>query len=216
MVSNCTCTSSSGPADVSTSGGLCGCLCLRLRCRADRLGRNIEPILVHIESLFPVQAFDKLPRRLTDRSRKTRRLHFDRRFHRFFISISIAKLHLKRFHASNLPFPDDETETGSRTPNHAWTLKIAVTFSSDDASDPQLSGALRFPFPNLCFKLFVLFRQRIAGGCHCFEIVSQLAVLLQSFCILAGSQGGTLSITAAASLAQVFLRVIRHPSLTAI
>src|ERR1700674_5859004 len=67
------------------------------------------------------------------------------------------------------------------------------------------SRALRFPGPNLCLKRLVLFRQRIAGSCHCFEIVSQLAVLflkvrhmglqllvlLQGFCVLAGSQGQT-------------------------
>src|SRR5882762_2493365 len=101
--------------DVSTSGGFRRCLCLRLRWRADRLGRNFESILVHIESLLPVQAFDKLAYRLTNGSRKTRRIHFDRRFHRSFISISIPELRLKRFHAHNLPFLTMNIETGSRT-----------------------------------------------------------------------------------------------------
>src|SRR6267143_6369686 len=113
---------SSGPADLSTRGGLRGC---RLRCRADRLGRNFESILVHIESLLPVQAFDELTCRLTDRSRKTRRLHFDCRFRCSFISISIAKLHLKRFHAPT-PFSDNKkTETGSRSKPRR-DLKTAV------------------------------------------------------------------------------------------
>src|SRR5436190_13008690 len=112
------------PVDFSTSGGFRGCPCLRRRCRTDRLGGNIEPILVHVESLFPVQAFDKFTCRLTDRSRKTRRLHFDRRFHRFFISVSIANLHLKRFHACNLPFLTMKTETSSLTSNHLRALKL--------------------------------------------------------------------------------------------
>jgi hypothetical protein len=110
--------------DFSTSGGFRGCPCLRLRRRADRLGRNFESILVHIESLFSVQAFDKLTCRPSNGARKTRRIHFDRRFHRSFISISIAKLNLKRFHAPNLPFRTMKTETGSRTPNHVRVSKL--------------------------------------------------------------------------------------------
>src|SRR5207245_5391600 len=113
---------SPGPTNLSTNDGIRGRLCLRLRCRADRLGRNFESILVHIESLLPVQAFDKLTCSLTDGSRKTRRLHFGRRFHCFFISISIAKLHLKRYHAPNLPF-------------------LTVSFKSDDVFDSQLASA---------------------------------------------------------------------------
>src|SRR5713226_3778034 len=114
----------SGPADFSTSGAFRGCFCLGLRCCAGRLGRNFEAILVHIESLFPVQAFDKLTCRLSNGSRKTRRIHFDRRFHCSFISISTAKLHLKRFHPPNLPFLTMKTETGSRTPNHVRVSKL--------------------------------------------------------------------------------------------
>src|SRR6266576_3840651 len=91
-------------AAFSVSSGSRGCFYLCLRRRADRFGRNFESILVHIESLFPVQAFDKLTSRLRDGSRKTRRIQFDCRFHRCFVSIPIAKLHLKRFHVSNLPF----------------------------------------------------------------------------------------------------------------
>jgi hypothetical protein len=90
--------------DFSIRGGFRGCFGLRLRCRPDRLGRDFESILVHIESLFPVQAFDKLTRRLGDGSRKTRRIQFDRRFHRCFIAIPVPKLHLKRFHGRNLHF----------------------------------------------------------------------------------------------------------------
>src|SRR6267143_3380658 len=123
---------SSGPADTSASGSLRGCPCLR--CRADGLGRNLESILVHIESLLPVQAFDELTCRLTDRSRKTRGLHFDPRFHCSFSSISIAKLHFKRFHTPNLPFLTMKTETRSRTTNHVG-LRTTVTFSSDDVFD---------------------------------------------------------------------------------
>lgn len=61
----------SAPADFSTGSASHGFFCLRRRCRANRLGGNFESILVHIEFLFPVQAFDKLARRLTHRSRKT-------------------------------------------------------------------------------------------------------------------------------------------------
>src|SRR5882724_6781080 len=66
-------------------------------------------------------------------------------------------------------------------------------------------GVLRFPGLHLCLKLFVFFRQRIASSRHCFEFVSQLAVLflkfrhlglqllvlLQGFCVFAGSQRQT-------------------------
>src|ERR1700693_3078983 len=114
----------SSPADLSTSGAFRGCFCLRIR-RAGRLGRNLKPILVHIESLFPVQAFDKLTCRLGNGSGKTRRIHFDLRFHRFFASISKSELHLKRLHAPDLPFLTMKIETGSRTPNHVRVLKLA-------------------------------------------------------------------------------------------
>ncbi len=64
---------------------------------------------------------------------------------------------------------------------------------------------LRFQGHNLSLKPLVLFRQPIAGSCHCFEIVSQSGVLslkfhhqglqwlvqLQSFCVLAGCQEQT-------------------------
>src|SRR6266403_206811 len=103
-------------ADFSTSGGFGGRLCWRFRCRAGRLGRNFESILVHVESLFAVQTLDKLACRLSNASRKTRRIHFYRRFHGSFSSILIAKLHLKRFHALSLPFLTMKTETGSRMP----------------------------------------------------------------------------------------------------
>src|SRR6267143_2910773 len=106
----------SAPADYSTSGGFGGGLCLRFRCCADSLGRNFESVLVHVKSLFAVQTFDKLACRLSNASRKTRRIHFYRRFHGSFISILIAKLHLKRFHALSLPFLTMKTETGSRMP----------------------------------------------------------------------------------------------------
>jgi len=106
----------SAPADFSTSGGFGGGLCRRFRYRAGRLGRNFESILVHIKSLFPVQAFDKLACCLSNASRKTRRIHFYRRFHGSFSSILIAKLYLKRFHALTLPFLAINAETGSRTP----------------------------------------------------------------------------------------------------
>jgi hypothetical protein len=207
--------------DVSTSGGFRGCLCLRLRWRADGLGRNFESILVHIESLFPVQAFDKLAYRLTNGSRKTRRIHFDRRFHRPFISISIAELHLKRFHAPNLPFLTMNIETGSRNPNHVQVLKLLGALPPVTLTTRSFrSGALRFPGLNLCLKRLVLFRQRIAGSCHCFEIVSQLAVLflkvrhmglqllvlLQGFCVLAGSQGQTQHYRHGKSRPSVFAR----------
>src|SRR5437588_168608 len=156
------------PVDFSASGGFRGWgLCLRRRCRGDRLGRNFESILVHIESLFPVQAFDKLACRLTDRSRKTRRIHFDRRFHHYFISIPIAKLHLKRFHAPNLPFLTMKTETGSCTPNHVRVLKLSRPLPPTTLSTRNFrSGALRFAGLNLCLKPLVLFRQSIAGSCH--------------------------------------------------
>src|SRR6266852_4864058 len=95
----------SAPADFSSGGGFGGGLC-----------RDFESILVHVKSLFAVQAFDKLASRLSNASRKTRRIHFYRRFHGSFSSILIAKLHLKRFHALSLPFLTMKTETGSRVP----------------------------------------------------------------------------------------------------
>jgi hypothetical protein len=66
----------STPADFSTSGGFGGGLYLCFR-GADSLGRNLESILVHVKSLFAVQAFDKLTCGLSNASRKTRRIHFD-------------------------------------------------------------------------------------------------------------------------------------------
>jgi hypothetical protein len=99
-----------------------------------------------------------------------------------------------------------KTEIGSRTPNHVRVLKLPRPLPPTTLSTRSFrSRALRFPGPNLCLKRLVLFRQRIADGCHCFKIVSQLAVLflkfrhlglqflvlLQSFCVLAGSQGQT-------------------------
>src|SRR6266700_185597 len=94
-------------ADLSIRGGLVGVLCLRLRFCAGGLGRNFESFLVHIESLLSVQAFHELAGRLTHRSREIRRFHFDRRFRCSFISILIAKLHLKRLHFQT-PFSDHE------------------------------------------------------------------------------------------------------------
>jgi len=99
-----------------------------------------------------------------------------------------------------------EKETGLRTPNHVRVLKLLRPLTPTTLSTRTFrSGVLRFPGLNLCLKRLVLFRQRIAGSCHCFEIVSQLAVLflkfrylglqllvlLQSFCVFAGSQGQT-------------------------
>src|SRR6266403_2367657 len=211
----------SGPAGLSTSGGFRGFLCLRLGCRASRHGRNFESILVHIESLFPVQAFDKRTCRLSNGSRKTRRIHFDRRFHRSFISISIAKLHLKRFHARSLPFLTMKTETSSRTPNHVRVLKLPGPLAPTTLSTRRFrTGTPRFPGLNLCLKRLVLFRQGIAGSCHYFEIVSQLAilflkfrhmglqllVLLQGFCVLAGSHGQTQYYRHSKSRPSVFAR----------
>src|SRR6266404_8266104 len=106
----------SAPGGFSTGGGFGGGPCRRFRCCPDSLGRDLESILVHVESLFAVQAFDKLACRLSNASRKTRRIHFDRRFHGSFSSILIAKLHLKRFHALTLPFLAINAETGSRPP----------------------------------------------------------------------------------------------------
>jgi len=106
----------SAPADSSSGGGFGGGLCRRFRCCPDSLGRDFESILVHVKSLFAIQAFDKLACRLSNASRKTRRIHFYRRFHGSFSSILIAKLHLKRFHALSLPFLTMKTETGSRVP----------------------------------------------------------------------------------------------------
>src|SRR6266850_250085 len=106
----------SARADFSPSSGFGGGLCRHFRCCPDSLGRDFESILVHVESLFAVQALDKLACRLSNASRKTRRIHFYRRFHGSFISILIAKLHLKRFHALSLPFLTMKTETGSRMP----------------------------------------------------------------------------------------------------
>ena len=76
---------------------------------------------------------------LTDRSRKTRRLYSDRRFHRSFVSISIAKLHLNVFMLLASLFLLLKTETGSRTSIQVGSLKIAVNFSSDGAFDSPLS-----------------------------------------------------------------------------
>jgi hypothetical protein len=82
------------------------------------------------------------------------------------------------------------------------------------------SGVLRFPGLYLGFKRLVLFRQRIAGRRHGFEIVSQLAVLflefghlslqllvlLQGFCVLAGNQGQTQQHHRSQSRPSVFVR----------
>jgi hypothetical protein len=121
--------------DLSTSGGFRGCPCLCLRCRADRLGRNFESILVHIESLFPVQAFDKLTCRPSNGSRKTRRIHFDRRFHCSFISISAPQT----FSSSKPPFSDDEDRNRFAHSKPRQGLKTAETFNSNDAFDLKLS-----------------------------------------------------------------------------
>src|SRR2546426_500136 len=83
---------------------------------------------------------------------------------------------------------------------------VAVTLTATTFSTRSfLSGVLALQSLNLRFKLLVLFRQRIAGSCHCLEIVSDLAVLflkfrhlglqllvlLQSFCVFAGRQRQT-------------------------
>src|SRR5229473_1649900 len=68
----------SAPVGCSTGGGFGGLLCRRFRCCPHSLGRNFESILVHIESLFAVQAFDKLACGLSNTSGKIRRIHFDR------------------------------------------------------------------------------------------------------------------------------------------
>src|SRR6266513_121734 len=190
----------SGPADLSTSGGFRGFLCLRLRCRARRHGRNFESILVHIESLFPVQAFDKLTCRLSNGSRKTRRIHFDRRFHCSFISISIAKLHLKRFHARSLPFLTMKTETSSRTPNHVRVLKLPGPLAPTTLSTRRFrTGTLRFPGLNLCLKRLVLFLKFRHMGL-------QLLVLLLGFSVVAGRQGQTEHYCHSKSRPSVFAR----------
>ena len=80
--------------------GLCGCPSLYLRWLVDWLGCYFQSILVHIESLFPVQTFDKLTRSFSHCPRKTRGIHLHRRFHGSLTSILIAKSHLKRFHAA--------------------------------------------------------------------------------------------------------------------
>src|SRR5258708_7316307 len=99
-----------------------------------------------------------------------------------------------------------KTETGSRTPDHVRVLKLTRPLPPTMLSACSFrSGALRFPALNLCLKCVVLFCQCVAGSRHCFEIVSQLAVLflkfrhvglqllvlLQSFCVFAGSQRQT-------------------------
>jgi hypothetical protein len=99
-----------------------------------------------------------------------------------------------------------KTQTGSRSPNHVRVLKLPRPLPPAAPSTRRFrSRALRFPGLNLCLKRLVLFRQGIAGSCHCFEIVSQLAVLflklrhlglqllvlLERFCVLAGSQAQT-------------------------
>src|SRR5882672_6537647 len=127
----------SGFADLSTGGGLRGCL-YRRRCgRANRLSRNFESILVHIESLLPVQALDKFTHRLTDGSRKTRCIHGDRGFHGPFIPISIAKLHLKRFHVPSLPFSDHNNRSRFVHSNPVATVGTTVPFRSDDVFDSK-------------------------------------------------------------------------------
>src|SRR5579864_4019879 len=94
----------SGSAEFS-AGGFRGGLCRRLGGRTGGLGRNFQAVLVHVESLLSVQAFDELARRFGNAAWKTRRIHFYGRIHRFLISIAIAESHLKRFHAAYLPFP---------------------------------------------------------------------------------------------------------------
>jgi hypothetical protein len=114
-----------------------------------------------------------------------------------------------------------KTETGSPTPNHVRVSKLPIPLTPTMLSTRSFrSGALRFPGLNLCLKRLVLFRQRIAGSCHCFDIVSQLAVLslkfhhlclqslvlLQSFCVLASSQGQTQHYRHSKSHPSVFAR----------
>jgi hypothetical protein len=85
-------------------------------------------------------------------------------------------------------------------------LKIAVPLAATTLSARSfLSGAFAFQGLNLGLKFLVLFRQRITASGYRFEVVSHLAVLflkfrdlglqffvlLQSFCVLAGSQGQT-------------------------
>src|SRR6266568_207396 len=94
----------SGPAYFSASRGLCGCVCLRPRRRLDRLGGYFLSILVHVESLFPVQAFDKPTCRLSYGSGKSRGIDFDCRFHRPLIPILIAKSNLTCFHPADPSF----------------------------------------------------------------------------------------------------------------
>jgi len=82
------------------------------------------------------------------------------------------------------------------------------------------TGTPRFPGLNLCLKRLVLFRQGIAGSCHYFEIVSQLAilflkfrhmglqllVLLLGFSVVAGRQGQTEHYCHSKSRPSVFAR----------
>ena len=128
----------SGSADLSTSGGRRGCRDRRRCGRANRLSRNFESILVHIESLLPVQALGKFTCRLTDRSRKTRCIHGDRGFDGSFISILIAKLHLKRFHVIGLPFSDHKNRNRFVHSNPLAVVGTTVPFRPDDVFDSEL------------------------------------------------------------------------------
>src|SRR6267143_805876 len=103
---------------------------------------------------------------------------------------------------SRVAFLTVKTETGSFGPNHVRILKLLLPLAATTLSARNfLSGALAFQGLNLGLKFLVLFRQRIAASCHRFEIVSHLTVLLlkfrhlglqflvllQGFCVLAGS-----------------------------
>jgi hypothetical protein len=108
--------------------------------------------------------------------------------------------------------------------NHVRTLKLPGLLPPAPPSTRSTrcfrSGALGFSGLLLCSKRFVLFHQRIARSCHCFEIVSQLSVLflqlrhlglqllvlLQGFCVLAGSQEQTQHYRRAKSRPSVFVR----------
>src|SRR6266536_2520865 len=104
------------------------------------------------------------------------------------------------------PFSDAENRNRFTHSKPCADRKVAVTLTATTFSTRSfLSGVLALQSLNLRFKLLVLFRQRIAGSCHCLEIVSDLAVLflkfrhlglqllvlLQSFCVFAGSQRQT-------------------------
>src|SRR5882724_7704399 len=104
------------------------------------------------------------------------------------------------------PFSGDKCRNWFAHSNRARVIKLPRPLLPTTRSTRSLlSGVLRFPGLHLSLKRLVLFRQRIAGSRHGFDLVSQLAVLflkfrhaglqllvlLQGFCVLAGGQGQT-------------------------